>query len=498
MKDLFSKEQCQTAIEQLNSTLPDRDVHNGVISQQFCNATITQDFTRKSIKRANVYGSKFQECNFSGAAASGSKFFDTALGKCQLKGANFQYCHFSNVNFCDQSIIQGCNFSHSVFIDCAFNSITIFESTLYDCYFENCLFTDSIIRTNTFENSTLCNCNIQNVDLAHINLEYIRLINMRMHNVILPPYQVPYIIGAPEYILHTTDEIYIYTDNGLASLKDYRNEFDNLSAYFFAQKQYFPLANILIAQGKNSLAYKYIRRGIQEACDYFDFRMIKYCCKLACASNFTPTQLKELYNLITDMSYKNSWDIPTLHSYMLNIGEIRELLLNNSDSQQRVDFIIKTNIDKDNLVDINTLYNQINSILKAHGSKAHVDAIELRHNSPYELYVTCIDVLPNILLIISTMYSIFTVGSKGIDFLQKIEDIIHTHKENKLLKYELEEKKLDIELKKIELSQAKERSSISTHTVVELEHILKCNSIDVAKTITPDYLHFKMSNPGRK
>ena len=161
MRDLFSKEQCQTAIDQLNSALPDSDVYNGILFQQFCNTTITQDFTRKSIKRANVCGSTFQECNFSGVAASGAKFFDSTFSTCELKGANFQYCHFSKVNFCEQSKIQGSNFSHSVFIDCIFNEISIFESTLYDCYFEGCVFTDSVIRTNTLENSTLCNCSIQ-------------------------------------------------------------------------------------------------------------------------------------------------------------------------------------------------------------------------------------------------------------------------------------------------------------------------------------------------
>ena len=494
MKKIFTEDQCKAAIERLNSVLPDLGVYNGVLFQQFNNTTVTQDFTRKSIKRAKITGSNFIKSNFSGVAAAGSQIFDSKFSQCDFTGASFQNCRFNRVEFCNLSKIKGANFSHSLFIECRFDDISIIESTLYDCYFENCLFLNSRIQTSTFENSTLRNCDIHSIDLAHTNIEYTRFDNVELYNVILPPYQVPYIIGAPGILLLTKNQVYIYSDNGNVTLDNYCKEYNNLAAYYFARKQYFPLANLLLALGNRLLAFDYIRQGIIEACDYFDFRMIKFYCKLACASGFTPVQLKNLFNLVTDLSYRNTWDISTLHSYMLNIGEIKELLLNNSESDQRVDFVIKTNIDKDNIDEINALYNQINSILKSYGSEIHTDSIELRHNSPYELYITCIDALPNILLIISTMYSVFTVGSKGIDFLKKLEDLIQTHKENKLLDYELAEKKVDIELKKLELAQSKQQSSIPTCSVVELEHILRCNSIEAAKAISSDCLHFKVSN----
>lgn len=494
MEKLFSKKQCEVAKNRLNSILPDSGVYNGILFQQFSYTTVTRDFTRKSMKRAKIIGSNFTKCNFSGVAAAGSQVVDSKFSQCDFTGASFQNCQFCRVEFSELSIINGSNFSHSVFIECKFVNISIIESTLYDCYFENCLFIDSIIRTSTTENSTLRSCSIHNIDLSHVNLEFIRFDNIGLHNVTLPPYQVPYIIGAPGFLLHTDDLVYIYSDNGKVSLEDYRNEYNNLAAYYFAQRQYFPLANLLLALGDNLAAFNYIRQGIAESCDNFDFRMIKYYCKLACASRFTPSQLKILFNLVTDLSYKNTWDISTLHSYMLNIGEIKELLLNNSECEQRVDFIIKTNIDKDSQNEINALYNQINSLLKSFGSENHIDSIELRHNSPYELYITCIDALSNIILMVSAMYSIFAVGSKGVDFLKKLEDLRHTHKENILLDYEIAEKKIDIEIKKIELAQSSQQSSIPICSVVELEHILKCNSIEAARAISQDYLHYKITN----
>lgn len=490
---LFSNEQIKSSCNKLNVILSDKGVTNDSLFQVSCNCEITKDFTRKSLKRINVVDVRFVRCKFTGVAGTGSKFTDTIFKNCDFTGSNFQYCQFNNVIFNDNSIMHGANFSHSVFISCEFNDVKIFESTLYDCYFEDCKFLDSEIRTNTLENTTMRKCSIENIDLAHINLEYMKFDKIKMKNVILPPYQIPYIIGAPQYFKYTNDEVYVYTENGNISIEEYLNLYNDLAAYFYGHQKYFPLANILISVEKISEAFEYIQLGIEEACDYFDFRMIKHYCRLACSNSvFTSMQLKKFFNLVVDLSYREDWDINTLHFYMLNIGEIKELLLNNCENKQRVEFIIKTNIDKEDLSSINSLYNQLNNIIKDSCSDNHIDSIELRHNSPYELYITCIDNLPNILLFISVMYGLFSIGNKGIDFLKKVEDTVRVHQQNKLFKYELEEKKIAIELKKKELKQ-KEKESIATHSIVELEHYLKCNSIDIAKNITPEYLHNKIS-----
>ena len=506
MDELFSKAHIQEYIAELSKTLPDKDMSNGVLFQAFCNAKITQDFSRKSLKRVNVTGSQFEKCSFVGVAASGSKFTDTSFDSCDFTGSNFQYCHFENASFLNRSVVQGANFSQSVFIGCTFDGIDIVESTLYDCIFQECTFIGSTIRTDTLENTTICRSILRDINLAHINLEYVRFTDVRMDNIILPPYQIPYIIGGPSYLQHTSDEVYVYTDNGIISADEYAKKYTELTAFFLSQKLYFPLANLLISQGMFDRAFEYICLGIEEASAYLDFRLIKHYCRLACATKeFSNDQLKTLFDHVTDMSYDNTWDVHAIHSYMLNIGEIKEILLNNSERRERVDFIIKTDIDKDDIAAVNDLYNQINLLIQEYSTQNHTDSIELRHNSPYELFVTCIDSLPNILGLISAMYSLFILGSKGLDIAQKIEDVIRAHQQNNLHKHEIEEKKLaveekkiDIELKKIELMKAKKSNGISTYSVLELEHTLKCNSIDFSQMTSQECLHYRASNPSKK
>ena len=501
MNNIYKKEQIQQSVKKLNNILPDSDVYNGLLFQKFCNTKVSQDFTKKSLKRINVKKCHFIDCCFKAAAGTGSKFTNVYFDKCNFQGANFQYCYFNKTNFSNETLIKGANFSHGIFIGCDFKNITIEESTLFGCHFENCTFSSSTIRSNTLENSTMYNCIINDIDLAHINLEYLRFVDIHMNQVVLPPYQVAYIIGAPSYIRKTEDKVYIYTDNGNIDTQAYSALFDDLVAYYYSHKEYFPLANIMIAMDKHDIALECIQTGAREAVDYFDFRMVKHFCKLACSNeNFTALQLKGLYDTITNLSYNNEWDLNTLHSYLLNIGEIKELLLNNSMNKQRVEFLIKTNIDKDDLSAINELYNEVNNVIRSNCSETHIDSIELRHNSPYELYITCIDVLPNILMCISAMYGVLTVCNKFLDVYKNFEETRRVNQQNKLYKYEKEEKLLDIEIKKLERDEKYKKLKENTlanksgiYTITEIEHNMKCNTLDMAKSIAPEYLHYKFT-----
>ncbi len=498
MGSQYSNNAFDSIYERLRNLLPDQKVSNGTLFQLGNNTAITRDFSGYSLKRINIDEVVFSKCLFWQSAGAGAKFSHTTFESCDFSGSNFQYCQFNKVSFCRRSIIKGANFSHSVFINCVFEDVLIIESSFFDCRFEQCCFRDSIIKNVTLENSYYHSCEISNIDLSQMNLEYIQVGNTHLSNVVLPPYQIPYIIGAPREIFSASfspQHVTVYTDNGNIPVDKYAHMYADLVEYFSGLHRFFPLANLLIASGRDQDAYKYIMIGVKEACDYFDFRMIKHYCKLACSNKcFTAPQLKALFDYVTSLSHNESWDISTLHFYMLNIGEIKELLLNNSENNERIEFVIKTNIAKDDLNAINELYNQINRTIKNQCSTTHVDSIELRHNSPYEIFITCIDSLSNILLLMSAMYSLFVAGNKALDFIKKIEDTIHSHKMNKL---NLEEKELDIKIKKEQLQHEKATGKENNTSVVEIEHLIVCSSLEIAQEFNTEFLHNRFTNDSR-
>lgn len=491
MKNEYSTEEINNALKNLEDNLSDHDVQNGSLFQIANGADICIDYSRKSLKRINANNCRFNGSIFKAVAAVGARFSNVQFVRCDFSASNFQYCYFDNVYFNHGSFAQGANFSHSIFIECHINNIDIKECTFFDCQFQNCTFSTSSINSITLENSSFCYCTIDNIDLAHLNLEFTQIIGMIMNRVILPPYQLAYVIGAMPYLLSTEDNIFIFTDKGDLTVEEYNNLWGDLIRYYYSKNEFFPLANILIGLSKFHEALEFIHRGIREAFDYFDFRMVKHYCKLAIScSAFSHCQLKFVYDLITNLSYTKELGTKELHSYLINIGEIRELLLNSLESKQRVEFVIKTDIDKDDLSSINELYNKISRMVNDCCSKDHIDSIELRHNSPYELLLTCIDTIPSILTLIPTIYGLLMVGGKALDIYQKFEEARKAHQQNAIFKYDKKLKELEIIEKEQELKKAKTSTS-GIITVSEIEHNLIYSTLNTANNIAPEYLHFK-------
>ena len=491
MKKEYSIDEIDKALKNLEEKLSDQDVQNGSLFQIVNGADICNDYSRKSLKRINANNCRFNGSIFRAVAATGARFSNVQFVRCDFSASNFQYCYFDNVNFCGGSFATGANFSHSIFIECHFNQINIKECTFFDCQFQNCTFLMSSINSITLENSTFFYCTVNNIDLAHLNLEFTQIVGTIMNQVILPPYQLAYVIGAPSYLLSTKDSIFIYTDKGKITVKEYIDLYEDLIRYYYTHNEFFPLANILIGLSKFNKAFEFIQRGIREAFDYFDFRMVKHYCKLAIScSFFSHSQLKFLYDLITDLSYTKELGTKELHSYLINIGEIRELLLNSAEDKQRVEFIIKTDIEKDNLSGINELYNKINCIINDCCSQEHIDSIELRHNSPYELLLTCIDTMPSILTLIPTIYGLLMIGGKALDVYQKFAEARRIHQENEIFKYDRRLKELEIMEKEQELNNAKTNNT-GIITVSGIEHNLICSTLHIANNVAPEYLHYK-------
>ena len=103
--------------------------------------------------------------------------------------------------------------------------------------------------------------------------------------------------------------------------------------------------------------------------------------------------------------------------------------------------------------------------------------------------------LPNVLGVIGAMYSILVASNKFVNIYKNFEEARRVHQQNDFYKYELEEKKLDIQIKKEQLEQMTNQAfalkSSGIYMVNEIEHSIKCSNMDVAKNIAPEYLHYK-------
>lgn len=361
------------------------------------------------------------------------------------------------------------------------------------------------MKTSTLDSTKLAYCSLSDIDVSHLNAEYMIIKEVTMDSsVILPPYQIAYIINATEFSVKNPDSFSIYTDDGIKSGRYFLSQIPLLQEYYLKEKKHYPLANLLLGIGKTEAALNEIYDGIEEAVNYTDFKMIKnYCQLLNDSQKVSITERKNIYKKIVNSVARKNLKDHEFHSFIQYIGVIRELLVNNIPNQSRLEIVINTDFQQSDKEHIYELYEFIESIIDKWCSEQHVSYVEIRHNSPFQLVVTCIDSIPDIITILTVIYGGLSVAiPKVLDIIQQLQAINLTKNEmsynEKYRNLELEEKKLDIEQKRISLKKStlenkklEQEIKLSTPTIIgvnEIRHTISSDSITSLEKIPANIL----------
>lgn len=241
----------------------------------------SESFAGQSIKRANINAANITS-NFQSAAVTGSKFTNCHFIKsANLNDANFEFCDFIDCFFILGNGLNSISFNGSYFIETTFQNTDIMHTTFTNVIFENCTFENLKIESTTFENSTFINCTFNHVDLSELNMDFVDFESIKqMNEVVLPLSQISYMFGCLDYLLTTNDRIYINSKDKNICIADILQD---LLCYYTNSREFFPMANILIAQKRFEQAREVIVYGIRSLvqAESIDFRMFKYLCKLA-------------------------------------------------------------------------------------------------------------------------------------------------------------------------------------------------------------------------
>jgi len=442
----FSKFEIEKATSVLYKYGDDRACSNNRIFGKGIKATYNDDYSYMSLKRTRLEECKVIKSNFTAAAVTGSRFIQTSFIDCKISGANFQSCDFVGSSFQDFSHeIETSNFSNSVFTDTEFKKVNFHMNTIFQSLFENCVFANSIIKATTLEGSIFRGCVFNNVNMSNLNIDYVTLHNPSMNNVVLPFFQAPYIINGFLYLSSTKDDVWIDSEKspkGRISVNEYMQNAENLIIYFWGLKEFFPLANIYLSLNNPKSALACIKEGTERACRQNDFRKIKHFCRLVTSTpQFKTEDMRQIYDLLNKRFDPKVMKPRELHNYLQNIGEIRTILLNGSYNLQTLEIIIQTNINAGEVERLNALLRTLNSILDEFGENNRSQVVELRHNSPYAIFISCVDTLADLMPVLLSLYSAFGVIDKVAKFRSTLLDI--KVKRNTLKKTEKESAEID-------------------------------------------------------
>lgn len=387
---------------------------------------------RAAFERTNLSGSRLNNCTFEKIEIANSNFQYSNLKNCEIKdctieGSNFADCYLDNVSY-SNNLFVGNNFSYTHFNKCNISGGELLSTSL-----EFSIFTDSTFR---------------DLRLANLSMEYSEFDNVHMNNVILPFAQLPFIFNGLDYILNTNDKIAISAnmkDCKSISVEEYVETFNDWKIFLFKKSLYFPLSNILLAEGNKEEALECILCGVIMTICNSDYRTLKYLCKLAAAHPcVSKSDCLKVYRRIKELIDSNLLNNEQYYNYMIHMQDIKNILVENPKCNPQLSVSLQTNILPEERKKLMYIVEFLDSIITKEYFGIDSKTISMKHNSPYEILLIVIGsifILKEVTELIKTIISGIKVTTEDIISIRSI------------CNYKSQSDKLDIEIKKATLEK---------------------------------------------
>lgn len=385
----------------------------------FCNGLkITLDsenFNGCSLKRTSLMNSEIKNSSFFQCAFTGSRFNTTTFKSCKIQYVNFQFSTFIRCDFFDfskRTTLLGNNYDHCYFYKVNFYKVNFKGCSMSCSYFFECTFTDCTFRATTFECAQFQECKFLNVNMAELNIEYSQFMNCILNNIIFPYTQLPYIIGFSEFDYNAN--IKIAADDMILSFDEYQSGFEDLIEYYKFSNENFPIANIFLFKKNTATAFDILKRELSECLSKSDYRVAKHICRLSTFNDkIGISKTKELFKIVKKHLDKIDDQTQTLEC-LHNIDEIRRLTLDAAYNKRALKIIIETNIPSTDLDGIQSIIKTVEETISETLQNCYSKSIEIRHNSPYELFVKLYQNLPEIEQVVNSIINAIPIVASGL------------------------------------------------------------------------------------
>lgn len=377
-------------------------------------AAVKQDFSNKTLNHTILEHCRIIKSNFNQASVTGSIFNHCIFLNCLMEMTDFEFCDFKHCEICSHQKISA-SFNNSTFYESEFHNMELKSALLTGTYFQKCVFNHVTISYTTMENAIFQDCTFHDVDLQNLNMDYVELLTPSMENVILPMAQIPYMFGCLQYLINTDDDVTIVgTDSESLTKQEYLSEIIPLLIdYFIEREEYFPVANIYIAQGNGSVAFNYLVQGMARAIAQKDFRMIKFYCKLISNNEVFPK--KVLHDFYHKLCHLLPIDNMEAMSYIKNIGEIKYLLFDKT-QKSTLHFTFLTNFYSIEVEKVACVIGRLFKIAKMNSSLHPNDVeIKLSENSPLLIEVNISGNIKNLEMLLPKMIILAGITKEQIN-----------------------------------------------------------------------------------
>lgn len=299
-------------------------------------------------------------------------------------------------------------------------------------------------------------------ELLFSNLDFAEFFHPAFENVILPFSQIPYTFGLLQSLANAGEALWVSSKQaaGKISVQQYFDLFPALIQCYISQQEFFPLANIYIAQNDYDMAFQAIMSGIQKAGFEKDFRMLKYFCKLARLSGWCSREaLNTLYNYIYDYRHFEPMEPFEQRNYYLNLGEIRNILITDNPDLPTLYFRFQSNILPGEKENLSLLLDSIDQTVEDIPDQSISHKIELRHESPYDILVVAFGTITALAYLANLLNTLCKPVGAMMDL--KIKQQTIQLNEQQLKKGEQDIRISEVKLQELEESARKRRAQLN-------------------------------------
>lgn len=459
MNYLENNEEYSLVIANLSAHVNDKELFSP-ISKRFGNGIVfSNDLSRKNMRQSLYSDCIFEETDMTNIGLTGSQFIRTKFNRCIFSGANLHSCSFDEVYFNGKDgllhRVQDAGFNRSTIMNSYFNNLHIQACGFTDVIFYNTTFENCTIRTCSFENTRFVDCTFINVNMSTLNLEYSEFENITLKNCILPFHSILSSMGLIKQ-LDSCVNTYVYSASNSCkkiSIDEFLKLVPFFEKYYICTNKFFPLCNIYIYEKNNEKLEEAMLSGLLLSIQQRDFRSLKFLCKLIAANNiFTIKQRRKFYDDIINWVSNERFSISEYHNYQLTCGDLREYLINDSDTKYILKFYIKTNINPSQKEKLVIFLTTIDSVLSF--CDLTDNSVEFRHNSDFVAFINIFcenmaEVSKALIMIYSSLGGIFLFAKGIAKVIDTVQKAVSNHDKHKLDKAEKEKLDLEIEEAKI-------------------------------------------------
>lgn len=340
-----------------------------------------RSYFNETLQRSLVTGSRFKNCDFSEAAATGVIWTDNDFLGCCFDRANFEFSDLSGSKFLPLSsshptTINGTGLNGAVLRDTTLSSLTTRGSSFTNTDFSGAKINQCDLG-GTFEGAIFDGASMNFVSFHNANIDYADFTRTKFTNSELSFEALPYLfgidiaqIGDGLRVFGATDrdkkEINIDRDN----LLEHRGDLIN---FFLSRNAYFAAANMALLLDKHDGLSDIFMTGLNAALLLSDYRTVKLICKLIRSAEdrtrmFGPRNLRGFYEAIT-AGVATSRKPTMRNQYELHDGKIRAYLMAGHSDTLQIQFRSKASDAKE----ANLIANEITSLILECGSLVGLD-----------------------------------------------------------------------------------------------------------------------------